>query len=431
MPEKKDFFNRNKETIPPEDLETLQLKKLRKAVLYAADRSRFYRRAKKLQKNDARFLTIDDFAKNIPFTEKGDLLDGGIRENLCVPENRVAEVHFSSGTNAKPVFTFLTKKDIDEGNAYLARTWHMQGIRRGETFAMFASYGLFSAGFINHYAIQKIGSFIIPAGNVSSAKALELIREFKPSSSAAVASYYLYLIAEWESAGLDFKKTELRHIIAGGEPFTEKQRRFIEKKLGGRVYDQYGLCEINTGLAGECSEKNGLHILADYVYPEIINPRTGAVLGDDMEGELVLTTFHKEASPLIRYRTGDITRITRKMCPCGRTMPRIARIRRRTMETLFFKGMKIEKKQVEDALSELRGEVNPYLWRMEIQSISGRDRIVCKIVPSKGNAKTLSRAAEYLKKKLGLNVKSILLTKGEIARLKDSKLKHFGDNKKK
>ena len=423
------FFNKRQETISLQELKDIQLEKLRRTIRFAVSNSDFYRRKKKLLEKDTSLVSFEDFSKNIPFTTKQDLIQNDTYENLCVPKEDIVEIHFSSGTSNKPVFSFLTKKDIEESSAYLARTWYMQGIRKESVFTMFASYGLFSAGLINHYAIQNIGSFIIPTGNGTALKTIQLLKDFSSDCCAAVASYYLYLINAAEQNNVSLESLSLKHMIAGGEPFSEKQRLLIEKKFGAHLYDQYGLCEINTGLAGECSEKNGLHILADYAYPEIIDPDTGEVLKDNTEGELVLTTFHKEASPLIRYRTGDITSITHKPCACGRTMPRISRIKRRLTDTPFYKGVKIERPSIAKLMEDLSQHINPYIWQMVINSDSGKDEILFKITPTKDNGIALDYITAFLQKNLSLRIKVAVFSEDELKMLGNSKIKYFVDNR--
>ncbi len=426
------FWDKKKETVLVTELKSLQLAKLRESVRFAAEYSGLYKQRKKLLLRDADFNSLDEFSKNIPFTTKEDLLQSELYENLCVPKKELVGVHSSSGTSAKPVYSFFTKKDIQESNEYLARTWYMQGVREESTFAMLASYGMFSAGLLNHYAIQKIGAFIIPVGGSSALKSLGILREFSADSCAAVASYYPYLITIAKENNILPSDLKLRYIIAGGEPFSENQRRYVEKEFNATMYDQYGLCEINTGIAGECAEKNGLHILADYVYPEIVDPANGEVLGEDQEGELVLTTFHKEASPLLRYRTGDITSISYKPCPCGRTMPRISNIKRRITDTLFYKGIKIEKPYVAKLMEDLQGDLNPYIWQMELNSDAGRAEAVMKIALKQDKVgDALDRITASLRKNLNFNVKVRTFTSDELACLGNSKLKNFIDNRNK
>jgi len=427
---KSQFWDKQRETISVADLKSLQMAKLRESVAFVIEHSGLYTRRKKLSSNDANFNSLDEFSKKIPLTTKEDLLQSELYENLCVPKKDLVEVHSSSGTSAKPVYSFLTKQDIQKSSEYLARTWYMQGIREESSFALLASYGLFSAGLLNHYAIQQIESFIIPVGGSSALKTLGILREFSVDSCAAVASYYPYLIAMAKQNNIRLNDLRLRHIIAGGEPFSENQRCHVEKELNAIMYDQYGLCEINTGIAGECAEKNGLHVLADYVYPEIVHPASGEVLGEDQDGELVLTTFHKQASPLVRYRTGDITSISYAPCPCGRTMPRISRIKRRVTDTLFYKGIKIEKSYITKLMEDLRDYLNPYIWQMELNSYAGRDEAVLKIVLEQGGGESaLDNITAHLQKNLDFKIKTRIFTADELARIENSKLKNFLDNR--
>lgn len=426
MKETQSFFNKQQETISVKDLETLQIRKLKKILKITSLKSFFYK--KKFSSIDIKIKSFEDFSGKIPFTTKEELLQNGKYDNLCVPKNKIVEVHFSSGTSNKPVPSFLTKNDIKESNKYLARTWHMQGVGNDSVFAMLASYGLFSAGMINHYAIQNIGAFVIPAGSSSIIKTLNILKEYGVNSCAAVSSYYLYLINIAESKGVNLKDLKLEHVIAGGEPFSEKQRLYIEKKLNTNLYDQYGLCEINTGIAGECSKKNGLHILADYVYPEIIDPVTGKLLSNGEEGELVLTTLHREASPLIRYRTGDITSLMYDQCSCGRTMPRISRIKRRVKETIFYKGVKIEKSYIATLLEGLDKYINPYIWQIEVNSVEGKDQFVFKIVLI-NNKRDIKYLETYMQKTLGFNIKVMAFSEDDLHQMGTIKLKNFVDNR--
>jgi phenylacetate-CoA ligase len=423
------YFDSEQETMPVEELKNFQLNKLKDTVAYVLAKSDFYKNRIGLKEETTSFDNFTEFSNKIPFTTKKDLINAELYENLCVPKEDVEEIHFSSGTSNKPVHSFLSKKDLELSSKFLARTWYMQGLRKESTVAMFPSYGLFSAGLINHYAIQQIGSFIIPIGNATSLKAFQLLKDFKAHASVAVASYYLYLAHAAETDNVNIFEFNIKHMIAGGEPFSEKQRAYIEQKFGAQLFDQYGLCEINTGLAGECVEKNGLHILADYVYPEIIDPESEKVMAEGEEGELVLTTFYKEASPLIRYRTGDITSLSYDVCPCGRTMPRISHIKGRVTDTIFYKGINIEKPYVAGLFEDLSKDVNPYIWQMEAISHRGRDELVFKIIRSKESKKDLTDVAAYLQKKIGVKSKVFAFTDEELKQHSIGKIKHFVDNR--
>ncbi len=423
------FFDEGQETISVNELRKLQLERLVNSIAYALDNSPFYRSKKHLYGEDTLITSLEDFAR-FPLTTKEELRSSQTYDILAVQKEQVTEVHFSSGTSGNPVYSFLTKNDIANGNKFLARTWHMQGVRQGSTFAMLASYGLFSAGLLNHYAIQHLGAFVLPVGGSSPEKTLKLLKMFSANATAAVASYYPYLASYAKEHGIDPHALELRSLIAGGEPFSEAERSYIQDQFGASMYDQYGLCEINTGIAGECSEKNGLHILADYVYPEIIHPETGVPLKEGALGELVLTTFFKEASPLLRYRTGDMTSITYEPCPCGRTMPRIARIERRVAETIFYKGIGIEKSYVAAILDGLKDRLNPYVWQLEVSRSGGKELALLKIVPEgEHDERLLGNVADYLYQQLGFRVSVNTFTQAELSNLGTSKLKHFIDNR--
>ncbi len=425
------FLDEKQETISVNELRKLQLERVVNSVAYALHNSPFYRNKKHLYGEDALLTSLEDFA-HFPFTTKEELRSSQIYDILAVQKKQVTEVHFSSGTTGNPVYSFLTKNDIANGNKFLARTWYMQGVRSESTFAMLASYGLFSAGLLNHYAIQHLGAFILPIGGSSPEKALKLFKMFSASAAAAVASYYPYLASYAKERGIDPRALELRSLIAGGEPFSEEERSYIQEQFGASVYDQYGLCEINTGIAGECSEKNGLHILADYVYPEIVHPETGVPLKEGEMGELVLTTFFKEASPLLRYRTGDMTSITYEPCPCGRTMPRIARIERRVAETIFYKGIGIEKSYVATVLEGLKDRLNPYIWQLEVKRSGGKELALLRIIPEvEHDEHLLGHVTDYLYHQFGFRVSVGMFTQAELSNLGTSKLKHFVDNRAK
>jgi phenylacetate-CoA ligase len=417
------------ECIPLTDLQSLQLKRLQKVLDHAKINSPLYK--KKLKNIDLRLITSLHDITHIPFTTKDELVAGGSHCTLAVPLDEVAEVHFSSGTTKSPVASFLSKKDIEASNHALSRTWYMQGIRKSSIFGMLASYGLFSAGLINHYAIQNLGAFVVPIGGVSTDKIIQLLLDFKIDSLAAVASHYFHILRRIKLAEIDVSQLKLRTIIAGGEPFTESHRAFIEHNLNVKMFDQYGLCEINTGIAGECVAQDGLHLLADYAYPEIIDPVTEKVLAEGETGELVLTTLAKEASPLIRYRTGDITSITYEPCRCGRTLPRISRIKERVSKTIFHKGLKLERSFISDVLIHGHEYIDPYLWKFIFNSEELDSKIEIKVSPRKPHSPEVVEVflRELVMKKLGFHAQITFFEPVEIVTLEGHKLHHFVDRK--
>ncbi len=416
------------ESMQTDELRSLQKDKLNKILAYVTKNSLFYK--DKFKGIKTTIQSLDDF-NSIPLTTKNELLKIQTLDNVCVKNGSLAEIHFSSGTTDKPLGSFLTKKDIEMSNEALARTWYMQGIDSNSTFCMLAAYGLFSAGLINHYAIQHLGALIIPASSISSERTLNLMSEYKVDSTAAIASFYLHFIRKIKDLNFDKSKLFLKKCIAGGEPFSEEQRRYIQKELNVELYDQYGVCEINTGIAGECENHCGLHVLADYVYPEVVDPATGRVCKEGELGELVFTTLDREASPLIRYRTGDITSISYKPCACGRTMPRIARIKGRLSETLFFKGRKIEVSFLEEFMKKFSRYVDPFIWTVSLEGDESNQSIVVKVCPNKGE--NIEKLTEHIRDRFlqeaMLKVRVGILSQSDLVKLESSKLKHVEDNR--
>jgi phenylacetate-CoA ligase len=208
---------------------------------------------------------------------------------------------------------------------------------------------------LNTYAIQKLGGFVVPAGIQSAEKQLQMMMDFKIDTIVGTPGYYYYLFDYITEKNIPLEQFSLKCGIAAGEIYSDKVRSDIEQKFNIKIFDHYGLCEVNTGIAYECEFKTGLHILDEYVFPEIINPETGKVLPQSNEGELVLTTLRKKASPVIRYRTGDITAIKSGQCPCGRNSIRIDRIKRRTDDLIFIKGIKIDPYELKEYILEIAG----------------------------------------------------------------------------
>ncbi len=425
-----ELYDSDRETLSSDALSNLQFSLLRDTAHHATTHAPFYRSRKDANPSAYTFESLEQFSARVPFTTKQELRDADTWSTLAVPRSTLQEFHFSSGTSGSPVASFMTHEDIRVASQHLARTWFMQGVRSDSTFAMLASYGLFSAGLLNHYALVHLGAFILPIGSTSSQKCLDVMLRYNANSMAAVASYYPYLMTMAREYGYDVRDIGIRHAIAGGEPFTPSMRSHIEEGFGATLLDQYGLCEINTGIAGECTFKDGLHILADYVYPEVIDPDTGRLVPDGTVGELVLTTLRKRATPLLRYRTGDLTSITRIPCACGRTMPRIARMTRRTVPTLFYKGLKIEAPGVEQALLPHAHAINPHMWTLEAHTQDGHESLTLKVSPMSAYDETiLEQVRHTLHSTIGAQVTVVAYTSEDLTHLGVGKHKHFIDHR--
>lgn len=385
------IFEPKLECADKKTIQKIQLKKFNK-VLSICRKSSLYSKI-----NLPKKINNLKEVRKIPFTTKQMLRNSYPYGSLCVDKNRVIEIHTSSGTTGNPTIMFLTKKDLEISNKVLARTWFCNGIRKEDIFMMMGDYGLFTGGLLNHYALTYIGTMVIPIGVSSSEKQIIFLKDFKVTATAGIASHYFRIIEKMKEMGIKAKDLNLRIAVAAGEPYSEKTRKYFEKEFNCKFMDQYGLAEINTGLAGECEYRCGLHIPHDYVYPEIIDPKTGEVLEDGEVGELVLTTLDREANPVIRYRTGDITSINHEKCKCGRTTPRIDRIKGRVDDIVFVKGIKLYPNFLESVLWEMKRIIKPETWSLKIERKKGLDELTLFIKP---NGKKEGKIKEKLKAKL-------------------------------
>lgn len=348
------------ETMPREKLEQLQLERLKETVNRVYRLVPFYReafRGKGLEPGDIK--SLDDL-KNIPFTVKQDLRDNYPYGMFTVPLSEVIRLHASSGTTGKPSVVGYTKKDIDNWADLIARCLAMAGGGRGDVVQVAYGYGLFTGGLGLHYGAERLGAAVVPVSGGNTPRQLMLMQDFGSTILACTPSYALFMAEEGEAAGIDFKKLPLKAGIFGAEPWTENMRVQIEDKLDIMALDIYGLSEVmGPGVSMECPAKQGSHIFEDHFIAEIIDPDTGEPLPYGRQGELVLTTITKEAIPVIRYRTRDISALYPEKCACGRTHARMKRVTGRTDDMLIIRGVNVFPSQVESVLLEF-GETEPH-----------------------------------------------------------------------
>ena len=368
------------------------LKKFNQSIR-AAEKSKFYE--KKLA--GLRVNTVEDIAK-IPLTTKLELREQAPFGTLAVPLNKVIEVHTSSGTTGKSIPSFFTKKDIDNTKKYISKAWAAFGITNRDVVQFMMQYGLFSGAFLNHYALTHLGAFVVPAGISNSMKQIQLMQEFQTTTIVAVPSYYFRLKEVFEQENIKLEDLSLKRGIAAGETYSNSTRKKIENMFNIDVYDHYGLAEINTGICYECKYKEGMHVLDDYVYAEIVNPKTGEVLGENEEGELVLTTLEKEANPIIRYKTGDITSITYEKCKCGRTQPRIEMIKGRVDNTIQLHGVKIYPIEIELLLNSFKSLTGDYRFYYNIEKYGEKPKMI--IQQEKNKANLFNKEKDHILNKL-------------------------------
>ncbi|MFS2016005.1 phenylacetate--CoA ligase PaaK [Massilia sp. CT11-108] len=334
------------------ELQALQLERLKWSLRHAYDNVPHYRRAfdeAGVHPDDLK--TLADLAK-FPFTDKKTLRDNYPFGLFAVPREQVVRVHASSGTTGKPTVVGYTQRDIDTWAGVVARSIRAAGGRPGDMVHIAYGYGLFTGGLGAHYGAERLGCTVVPMSGGQTEKQVQLIQDFKPSIIMVTPSYMLNIVEEFRRQGLDPAASSLKVGIFGAEPWTDAMRREIEERAGIDAVDIYGLSEVmGPGVAGECIEsKDGPVIWEDHFYPEIIDPDTGEVLPDGKEGELVFTSLTKEALPIIRYRTRDLTKL---LPPTARSMRRMGRINGRSDDMLIIRGVNVFPSQVEEQILQM------------------------------------------------------------------------------
>jgi phenylacetate-CoA ligase len=356
------YWNKEAETLKPDELAKLQEKRLKHLVNYVYDKSPFYRKKfdeQKIKPGDVK--TLSDIRK-LPFTMKSDLRDNYPFGLFCAHMDEIVRIHASSGTTGKMTVVGYTKNDLDTWTECMARTIVAPGGGKKDILHNAYGYGLFTGGLGFHYGAEKVGCAVIPVSGGNTKRQLMLLNDFGPTLLSCTPSYSIYLAEAAEKEGLDPKEFDLRVGIFGAEPWSEALRKRIEDAFDILATDVYGLSEISgPGVAQECEHKAGAHIWSDHFYPEIIDPKTGENVGEGEQGELVFTTLTKEGIPLIRYRTRDLTVLETDKCVCGRYHPRMMRIRGRSDDMLIIRGVNVFPSQIEHVLMKFPDIGSHYL----------------------------------------------------------------------
>jgi phenylacetate-CoA ligase len=348
------------ECISRDELEQLQLERLQATINRVHKNVTHYR--KKFAElgiipEDIRSLA--DLAK-LPFTTKDDLLTDYPYGMFAVPLREVVRIHSSSGTTSRPIVVGYTKNDVRIWSNLVARFMTSAGVTSDDLVQIAFSYGLFTGAFGIHYGTEAIGASVIPMSTGNTEKQIMIMQDYRSTVLVGTPSYALEIASRIAQAGIDPKSLYLKVGLFGGEPWSEKMRGEIEAGLCLNATDNYGVSEvIGPGVAGECRCRTGLHIYEDAFIPEIIDPQSGALLSPGSEGELVLTTLTKEAFPMIRYRTGDITRLDYTPCACGRTLVRMQRVLQRSDDMLIIRGVNVYPSQIEEAIVGVAGGQAP------------------------------------------------------------------------
>ncbi len=362
------IWNEPAETMPIGDLEQLQLERLQSTLNRVYKNVKFYRnRFDELGIAPTDIRSREDLEK-IPFTTKDDLRDNYPYGMFALPLREVVRIHSSTGTTGKPTVVGYSANDLDSWSEIVARIMTAGGVTKNDVVQIAFGYGLFTGGFGLHYGAERIGASVIPISSGNTKRQLMIMEDYRTTALVCTPSYALFLTEVIEENKIDPERLSLKYGLFGAEPWSVKMREEIENKTGIIATDNYGLSEVmGPGVAGECLERSGLHLNEDHFIPEIIDPESGKTLSMGERGELVLTTVRREAMPLIRYRTRDLTRLYREECACGRTLVKMEKVSGRTDDMIIFKGVNVYPSQIEEILFEFEG-VTPHY-----QIVLGRD----------------------------------------------------------
>ncbi len=388
-------------------LRELQLARLRQVVALSYERVPLFRErmdARKLKPADVKSLA--DLAK-LPFSQKSDLRDTYPFGLFACPMSEVVRLHASSGTTGKPIVVAYNAHDVEVWAEVVGRCLAACGLTRNDVIQVGYGYGLFTGGLGAHYGAEALGATVVPASTGNTKRQIMLMKDFGVTAVCCTPSYFNYLVEQAAELGIDVRELPLRVGAFGAEPWTNEMRKRIEANAGIRAYDIYGLSEIiGPGVAIECHCQDGLHIMEDHFYPEVVDPETGEVLPDGELGELVLTTLTKQAMPMIRYRTRDLTRIISEPCACGRTLRRIARISSRSDDMLIIRGVNVFPSQIETALLSVEGTLPHY--NIILYTENGMDNIEIDVEINSELFSDKVRAMEELQQRLSKAVESVI-----------------------
>ncbi len=360
------YFNPDLETLDCDQIKQLQLERLQQTVRHCMNSPFYKRRFEENHLSPDDIKSLDDL-KRIPFTTKQDLRDTYPFGIASEPLEHCVRLHSSSGTTGNPTVILHTQKDLDQWANAVARCLWMVGLRPSDVFQNSSGYGMFTGGLGFQYGAERLGMLTVPAAAGNTKRQIKFITDFGTTVVHAIPSYATRLFEVMQEMGIDPRKdTRLHTLIIGAEPHSEEQRRRIEEMLGVKAYNSFGMSEMcGPGVAFECKEQNGLHIWEDYYIVEIVNPETLEPVPDGEVGELVLTTINREAMPLLRYRTRDLTRILPGDCPCGRHHKRLDRMKGRSDDMIILKGVNIFPIQIERILMQFKELSTDYLITLD------------------------------------------------------------------
>ncbi len=411
------FYNKEMETLPREELEKLQLERLRQTIKFLKNsKSILKEKLKDIEPEDIK--SLDDL-KKLPFTTKEDLRQGYPFKHIAVPVEECVRMHMSSGTTGTPVINAMTRADVEQWKEIMGRCLVCAGLTSRDRLQIMPSFGLFNGGFGFHYGAEAIGCFVVPTGAGRTLMQLKFIKELEVTAIGAIASYPARLIEVAKEIGFDFKQTKLKVAILGAETWSDEYRKWIEDIMGVKTFDIIGMTETGgVGLGIDCDARKGIHVWEDHYIVEVVHPDTGEPLPPGEEGEIVITTLTREGLPLIRYRTRDISRIlSLEPCECGRTHLRLDRIKGRTDDMLKVKGVNFYPSQIEQILLKYKG-LSPY-YQLVIEKIKGKDEmtIIVEKIDQGISSEELERLKMELYDFLGFRSEIQIVPEGTIQRV--------------
>lgn len=372
-----EYWEKSIETLPRQELEKLQLERIKSTLTVASNAPYYKDQFQKHNISPDAIRCLDDFRK-LPFTTKADMRANYPFGLLAGNLEDAVRIHSSSGTTGNPTVIIHSQHDLDSWANLVARCLYMVGLRKKDVFQNSSGYGMFTGGLGFQYGAERLGALTVPAAAGNSKRQIKFITDFKTTALHAIPSYAIRLAEVFQEEGINPTESSLKTLIIGAEPHTDEQRRKIERMLGVKAYNCFGMTEMNgPGVAFECLEQNGMHIWEDCYLVEIIDPETLQPLPDGEIGELVLTTLDRNMMPLIRYRTRDLTRIIPGECPCGRTHRRIDRIKGRSDDMFIIKGVNIFPMQIEKILVQFPELGSNYLITLE--TLHNQDEMIVEV----------------------------------------------------
>ena len=441
------IFQPDIETVDRPGLARLQSTRLAALARYVHDRVPFYRRRfEDAGVDPAGIHGVEDLPR-LPFTHKSDLRDNYPFGLLAVPMEEVLRVHASSGTTGKPTVVAYTRRDVEVFSEVCARSLACAGAEPGMLLHNAYGYGLFTGGLGLHYGGERLGMAVVPVSGGMTERQITLIRDFRPQVIACTPSYALTLGQAFAERGVSPQETSLKYAVVGAEPWTEFMRAETDAALGVTTTNIYGLSEIiGPGVSNECVETRlGSHVMEDHFLPEVVDPESGEHVPDGEEGVLVLTTLTKEAMPLIRYWTGDLTSLTHEVCGCGRTFARMSLIKGRTDDMLIVRGINVYPTQVEEVLGRVP-ELSPH-YKLIVTRERNLDEVEVQVEVSEAlsprmeadsngtgpaieaDARLLERVETLIKESIGCGMRVSLMAPGALPRSEGGKLKRVEDRR--